>query len=406
MGKITSKNNLTKSIAILTLSRTVVNATRRFPYAFLPTIARQLNVPLHNVQNVMSIQAGVGATSPVFGTLSERFGRKRVMMAMLLLIALGGIVGAIVPQFWMFATVMIVFGISKMIFDPTIHSYAGDRFPYERRGFAMGIIELSWAGALLISAPIAGILLDISGVALVFVTIALASLLMTFVIWRNIPPDTPKKSEQTNNIGFRDSFRIMRKSPQAMGAVGFSFFLSTANEIFFINYGAWMELSFELVLAALGTVTIVIAVAEIFGEFAVIGLADRYGKRRLALIGAGLSTVMYIIIPQLSASLPLALAGIFLLFVGVETAIVSSIPLFSEILPNARAVMMSSMMGAASSGRLVGALLGSFLYEQTDNFTTMGIASLVIGGLSCAMLWFFVREHTATDLAQPEIPTS
>lgn len=406
MGKINNENELTRSVAILTLSRTVVNTTRRFPYAFLPTIARQLNVPLSNVQNVMSIQAGVGATSPLLGTLSERYGRKRVMMAMLLLIAFAGIIGALLPKFWMFAVVMVVFGISKMIFDPTIHSYAGDRFPYARRGFAMGIIELSWAGSLLISAPIAAILLDLSGVALVFMTISLSSLLMTGVLWRYIPADNPHKSQQINGISIKDSLRIMRNSPQAMGAVTFSFLLSTANEIFFINYGAWMELSFDLVLTALGTVTIVIAVAEIFGEFVVIGMADRYGKRRLALIGSGVSTVMYFIIPHLSFSLPLALAGIFVLFLGVETAIVSSIPLFSEILPNARAVMMSSMMGAASSGRLVGALLGGFLYEHTDNFITMGIISVLIGLLSCAMLWFFVREHISTDLAQPETPAS
>lgn len=397
MQKIKNDNELIRSVTILTIARVVVNATRRFPYAFLPTIARLLGVPLSNVQNVMSIQAGVGATSPLLGTLSERYGRKRVMMAMLMLIAIAGFLGSLAPQFWMFAGVMIVFGISKMIFDPTIHAYVGDRVPYRRRGFAVGVIELSWAGSLLIAAPVTGYLLDVSGIASVFLCIALSSLMVLGMVWQFIPTDAPSKTTSVKIITPMDSWRLMRNSPPAMGAVLFTILLSAANEIFFINYGAWMEVSFALVLTALGTVTIVIAVAEVCGELSVIGIADRFGKRRLTLIGVGVSSVMYIIIPQLTFSLPVALAGIFILFLSVETAIVAAIPLFTEVLPNARSVMLSSMIGAASGGRLLGALLGGFLYAQTNSFMTMGLVAMLIGLTALFMLWYFVPEHIETD---------
>ena len=47
------KSNVTE-LATLTFARLIINMTRRFPYAFLPEISRQLGVSLDSVQNVMA----------------------------------------------------------------------------------------------------------------------------------------------------------------------------------------------------------------------------------------------------------------------------------------------------------------------------------------------------------------
>ena len=165
-----------------------------------------------------------------------------------------------------------------------------------------------------------------------------------------------------------------------------------ANEIFFINYGAYMEATFGLPLTALGTVTIVIAVAEVCGEFAVIGLADRFGKRRVALIGVGVSSLGYVLLPALSFSLPLTLALVFLIFLAFESAIVASLPLFTEILPDARAIMMSSYVGAGSLGRLVGGAFGGWLFVTLGNFGVISAIATAIALGSWFLLWRFVHE--------------
>ncbi|NJL56687.1 hypothetical protein HC928_17130, partial [bacterium] len=43
---------------------------------------------------------------------------------------------------------------------------------------------------------------------------------------------------------------VLRRSPAALGALAHALLLAAANELFFINYGAWMDLSFNLALAA------------------------------------------------------------------------------------------------------------------------------------------------------------
>jgi MFS transporter, DHA1 family, inner membrane transport protein len=380
------------SILVLTLTRLIFNMARRFPYPFIPEIGRQLAVPVGSVQSVMATQAGVGVVSPLFGPLSERYGRKRVMLGTLVMMALASLLGALLPQFWIFALVMIAFGAGNMIFLPAAHAFLGDRVPYNRRGMAVGVMELSWAGSLIIAAPVAGFLLATSGLQAVFGALGVAFAVALVIAWFYIPADHPTGQTLPHTVNPLAAFRTLSKSPAGLAAMTFSLTTSAANEIFFINYGLFMELSFDLVLATLGAATTVIAVAEIAGEFAVIGISDRVGKRRLALLGAALASLSYLALPLLAFSLPAALAGLFLMFLGVEMAFVSAIPLFTEVLPGARSVMMSGNMGAASFGRLAGAGLGGLLYGITGSFLLMGFIAMCIGLVGFFMLWRFVHE--------------
>jgi predicted MFS family arabinose efflux permease len=290
--------------------------------------------------------------------------------------------------------------VGKMMYDPAMQAYIGDRVPYARRALAIGTTELSWAGALFIAAPIAGRLLEVANLQAVFAGLAAVIVAALLVVVIFLPADHPT-GEARKVVTPLDSWRLMRENPAALGAMSFSLLLVMANEIFFINYGAWMEASFDLVLAALGTVTIVIAVAEVSGEFTVIGLADRLGKRRLTLIGTAVSSLIYVLLPHLTFSLPISLAALFVLFFCVEIAVVASISLFTEVLPEARSVMMSSNVGAHSLGRLTGALLGSRLYELTHSFPVTGLIAMVIGLGSLAIFWRFVQErHIPAEAAR------
>ncbi|NJL56686.1 sugar porter family MFS transporter [bacterium] len=138
--------------------------------------------------------------------------------------------------------------------------------------------------------------------------------------------------------------------------------------------------------------TVVIAAAEVIGEVTVMGLADRIGKRRLSLIGSAVSALSYVILPHLDTSLPLALAGVFVMFLFVEIGIVAAIPLFSEVLPEARAVMMSGVIGASSLGRFLGAAGGGALLALVGDFAVIGLVSTGVGLLAVFSMWRFVPE--------------
>jgi predicted MFS family arabinose efflux permease len=57
-----------------------------------------------------------------------------------------------------------------------------------------------------------------------------------------------------------------------------------------------------------------------------------------------------------------ALFGLFLFYLTFEFALVSSVPLMTEVLPSARATVMAFTTASVSLGRALGALIASPLY--------------------------------------------
>lgn len=270
MISVSTKSNLLRPVLTLAFVRLFVNMTRRFAYPFLPEISRELGVPLTSVQGTLAVQSGIGVSSPLFGPFSERYGRKRVILSSLSLLSGAGLLGMVVPgRFAVFAGVMALFGLAKWIFDPPMQAYISDRVPYNRRGLAIGITELSWAASLFIIAPITGYLLGSSGLGPVFGLLFILNLIGFGLVWWFVPADSP--SHTITELGLTGAWQILRTNPRALAALMFTGALYIANEIILINYSAWLEASFSLKLAELSILPVVIAAAEVIGEVFVTG---------------------------------------------------------------------------------------------------------------------------------------
>lgn len=385
---------ITTTIPALAVARLFNNMTRRFAYPFIPAIGRELDVATSSVQSVIATNAGVGIISPIFGPLSEHYGRKNVMLLALALMGVGAVPGIFAPVYGIFYFTMVVFGLSKIIFDPAMQAYIGDLVPYQYRGRAIGTTELAWAGSLIVAAPITGLLIQEFGLSAVFGMLLFASIAAFLLIWYFVPKDIPDKTTEVPN--FFTSLRVVWQSPVAMATLGFILFFVTANELISISYAKWMEDAFEMKITALGTAAIVIALAEVTGEFLVIGIVDKFGKKRLAMVGVLGASVAYIGLTQLG-SLTAGLIGLFVTYLFVETAIVASIPLFTEILPSARSVMMSVTMAGHAISRFTGAMLGGQIYNRGE-FALIGIVAAVLCAVSLLILWTFVHENHASKI--------
>jgi predicted MFS family arabinose efflux permease len=173
-----------------------------------------------------------------------------------------------------------------------------------------------------------------------------------------------------------------------------SFLLTAANENVFVIYGAWMESQFGLAIAALGLVSIIIALAELAAEASSAGLVDRLGKRRAVLGGLGLGALAYLLLPLLARNLGSTLLGITLVVLTFEFTIVSMLPLVSELAPDARGTLLAVNVAALSLGRMLGSLSGPRLWTQWGLWAN-ALASAGVVMLALLILWIGVREkHT------------
>ena len=382
-----------RSILAIVFARLIVNMCRRFPYPFVAAIGASFQVSAGSIQNVIALTNGSGLLSPLLGTLSEHYGRKAMMVSVVMMMSAMSLIGALFADYGVFVVVMFSFGIGKFIYDPTVLAYLGDVIHFRQRARVIGICELSWALALVIGAPLAGFLLDASSLQAVFLFLAAALAAGAATLWVFVESDRQPRQEDrsvraTNPLA---AIGIVSRHRPAVAALLFSICLTVSHEMFFINYGLWMEESFDLALTALGAVTIVIAIGEVIGEFIVIALADRLGPKLTSMTAMLMAAFCFGIIPLLSFSLPLAMFGILVLFICIETAIVASLPLFTEILPQSRAVMMSANMGAHSLGRLIGAAVGGLIYAGSGgSFLLVGLVAGSLGLIGFIVMQRFV----------------
>jgi DHA1 family inner membrane transport protein len=383
------------TLAAMLLARITLNIVYRITYPFLPVIARGLGVDLTSVGLLVTARAAGGFTSPLFGPLSDAWGRKRLLLAGVAFLIVGAAICAALPFYAAFLVAFVTFGFAKAIFDPTMQAYIGDRVPYERRGRVMGITEFSWSAAWLLGVPSTGWLIARTGWQSPFTLLAVLGAAGLLLIAWLLPRDAPTVSHNSNT--FQLGAVIRNRNVMATFCVGFLIIL--ANEVMFIVYGAWMESRFGLSVVALGLASIVIGVAEAAGEFGSAAFVDRLGKRRAVLIGLVISAFTYGALPMLGQRLAWAMGGLVLLFVAFEFTIVSLLPLISELAPSARATTMSANIAAMTLARMIGSISGTTLFVQWGRLEANAIVSVVASALAFGVLGLFVREHPHPDLS-------
>ncbi len=323
---------------VLAGTRFFLTTLIRTIFSFLPAFARGLGVPIGTLQRLLAARSLASFIVPFVVPLSEKFGRKSFLIVALLIFSISTGLLYFFPTLGIFMVVVILGTLSSVLFDPAMRTHIGDVVPYEQRGMAIGITELSWAGALLIGAPIVGVLIAQFGWQSPFLALSIGSAIMLVIIWRVIPDVRP---QVTGKFSLRLMARHVADTPMLWAAAGYVGLAMMANMLVFSSYADWLENSFALSVSGLGTAAIVLGLSELIGELSAGWLSDRLGKRRIVLFTVTLSAVAYFLLPVVSVSTLTALIAIFFTFLTFEMSFISVIPIFTELVPAARSVPLA-----------------------------------------------------------------
>lgn len=376
-------------LTVLMLSRMVMNTSLRMVYPFAPALGRGLGVSVTTITNLITIRNLSGIISPLFGPLSERYGRRPILILGLLLFAASNVLLYFVPLLGVLGLTLVLVGIAKVIFDPAMQSYIGDHVPYAYRGRAISFTELSWAGGLFVGGPLVGWLIERGDWRTPFLFLGIASLVMALIVYLNIEPPDPS---QQRRIDLREIGHVWRAYPTVPAASLFMGLLMMGNELLFIEYGRFMETSFQLSLTALGLTGSVIGGAEVLGEITSGWSVDRFGKRRVVLLTGVGASIAYLLMPLLSQTLIAALVLLFIMFLAFEITVVGSIPLMTELVPSHRAIVLATTIMAGSLGRAAGSFVGP-LMREAFTFMGNGVLAAVITLLATLVLYWRVHEY-------------
>lgn len=300
--------------------------------------------------------------SPVMGALSDRFGRRPVILLSNFGLGLDYVLMALSPTLgWLFAG-RVVSGITAASYS-TASAYIADVTPPEKRAGAFGLLGTAFGIGFVVGPAIGGLLGSISP-RLPFWAAAVFSLANAlyglFVLPESLRPAerAPLSLKNANPLG---ALALLRSHPQVLGLAAVSFFNYLAHEVLpstFVLYATyrygWGEGIVGLTLAGVG-----ISSGLVQGLLTR-PLVARLGERRALLAGIGFGIAAF-------AAYGLARSGP-LFFVGVPL-----MALWGLYGPSAMALMtrhvsastQGQLQGATSSLRGISGLIGPSLFTMT-----------------------------------------
>jgi predicted MFS family arabinose efflux permease len=361
-------------------------------YPFLPVFARALGVDLKTMSLALSARSASGALGPLLAPFTDRLGRRFGLSLGLGLFAAGAILAFAGPQFLIFTVALVLMTMGKYVIDPSILAHLSDIVPYERRGRALALTELSWSLAFILGVPAAGFLIARFGWQSPFLALAVLGLLGLIIV-RTVPAAGVSATgggdaAPAGGAGHRASYKAVFRSPAALAGIAMVLAVSMSNELVNFVFGVWLEDSFGLKLAALGATAAAIGIAEFGGEGLVVTTVDRLGKTRALMIGLAANALATLALPLAGRTVGTAIAGLALFYLTFEYTVVSMLPVMSEILPQARATLLAFYAASFSVGRAFGSLASPALYKL--GFTAVALAA---AGLNAAAFVFLLRLH-------------
>ncbi|MDQ0300234.1 ACDE family multidrug resistance protein [Salibacterium salarium] len=192
----------------------------------LPLIEKEINITPFQSSLIISIYSFIAIVLiPISGYISDKIGRKKVIIPSLLIVAVGGAISAIAA--WQMETPYVVIMIGRFLQGigaagafPVVLPTVGDMFKEEEQvSQGLGIIETANTLGKVLS-PIVGALLAVVLWYMPFIAIPILSILSVLLVFFLVKvPKTKEQDEQANknNTSFRSFLKGLKETFQQNG---------------------------------------------------------------------------------------------------------------------------------------------------------------------------------------------
>jgi DHA1 family multidrug resistance protein-like MFS transporter len=331
--------------------------------------------------------------APMWGGISDRIGRKPVMLIGIAGLSLSFFLFAAADSLWMLFASRILAGFLSSANMPTVMAYVADITTPENRGKGMGIIGAS-VGLGFIFGPAIGGIFSEKGYHVPFLIAgtvsAITFLFVLIVLKESLPPE--QRADKT-------STKVSRWKAFS-GALSYLYVL-----MFFVTFSlAGLEATFAYFAAeragldpvSLGYIFMIMGFGGAFVQGGMVGrLIKKYGEGTVVQIGLVVSAIGFglVLLTQSFAT-----AAVYLTIFGIGNGLIR--PSVSAMISKKTTVGQGSATGLISSfdslGRVAGPPIGGLLYSiQSGAPYVAGIVLTLIAYVMYAMFSSRSREKLA-----------
>ncbi len=373
-------------LGLLTLGLLTTAIGQSFIFAVLPPLGREVDLSVMQINTIIASSALVfSATSPIWGRMSDRIGRKPVILVGLLGYALGNFVFALIfdsaMRGWVSGSLlfgMILVGrcsqaVVMSATNPGAAAYAADFSARRHRTRALARLGTAGSLGMIIGPIVAGAL---AGLGLLFplYTASLLAAAAALLIAVKLPAGEPRdpRARTTKRLKFTDPRLRLYLLCSFGGFTGFA--------------GLQQTLGFRLqdMLSLTGTETaqytgFALMVAALFSFSMQVLVAARFQGRPITLIRAGVTLLLAgALVIALPGSFTLVLTGMASLGAGLGLAVPAIAASASlAVSPEEQGAAAGLVTACPAAGFVSGPLICGFLYEIDPTWSALGAAVIL-----------------------------
>jgi DHA1 family multidrug resistance protein-like MFS transporter len=330
---------------------------------------------------------------PIWGGVSDRIGRKPVLMLGMVGYALSMLLFGLATELWMLFASRALSGILSSATLSTALAYVGDSTSDEDRGGGMGVLGAAMAFGLILGPGVGGWLAGGSLSTPFFLSAGLSLFSLLLILF--LVPESLPAGARAEGGGAVRTVQLGELRRALLGPLGalllmvtlFSFALTNFEAVFGLyaleKYGYGPE--------RVGTILTVVAVVSTVGKGALTGpTTKRWGEAAVIKASALAGSVGFLVLLLANSYLTILLAtGFFILSKTLLRP--AAFALISKRAAGGQGAAMGLSNSFMSLGRIVGPVWAGFIFDANVDYPYLSGSLIMFIGFLASLLW--VRQE-------------
>lgn len=338
--------------------------------------------------------------APIWGDLSDRYGRKPILMIGVLGNAISLLFFGLSTQLWMLFAARALAGSLSAATLPTAMAYIGDSTSDENRGGGMGMLGAAM-GVGMVLGPGVGGWLAVKSLSVPFFVAAGLSIVALVFIALVLPESLHEKDRRSSDGKLRGPhFGQMWRA--LFSPIGFLLFLAFLLSFGLTNFegvfGLYALGRYRYGPQQVGTILTVIGLTSAIVQGALTGpVSKRWGEASVIKASLLASAIGFVIMLSANNFYTVMLTvSFFILSNAMLRPIVAS--LTSKRATGGQGVAMGLNNSFMSLGRIVGPIWAGFVFDFDINLPYLSGAAVMLLGFLASMLWLTKEQPKITDV--------